>query len=109
MRLEPEPFEIKVLSAMVSSIKTSFWVNLPEFQLPAGSVYESIRTDITKAASGANAPDQMNPGVFADVLVGDVITGRSGRLWKGGSAAKVKFVMECVPTWLTVSIDFEYL
>jgi 1-acylglycerone phosphate reductase len=82
---------------MVGSIDTKFHSNSIPFSLPSNSSYRHIEQYIADTASGKHSPKGTDVNVFAEQLVGDVLKGRKGQVWRGNMASMTKWVSTWVP------------
>jgi 1-acylglycerone phosphate reductase len=106
LRLEMAPFGVKVITVITGSVYTRLMENSDAFELPQGSVFEPVGSHIEAMATGAHesAVSRITSDEYAEKLVGDVLKGCTGKIWRGGMATMVR-VMECVPASLTVCLD----
>lgn len=106
LRLELAPFGVKVITVMTGSVHTQLMQNAERFELPEGSLFAPVGSHIEAMATGAHesALIRVTGDEYAERLVGDVLKGYTGKVWRGGMATMVK-VMECLPSSLTVSLN----
>ncbi|KAF5857766.1 hypothetical protein ETB97_005297 [Aspergillus alliaceus] len=81
LRLELQPFNIRVISLVTGSVATN--KALPEIEA------RGVRKDISSKSA---------PADFAREVVKDVLGGASGPVWRGAIASIVKFVSKYMPT-----------
>lgn len=72
LRLELEPFNIKVINLMTGSVRSTFHDNAPTATLPPTSLYNVAKETVEKAMSGANAANGSDPDAWADQVVKDL-------------------------------------
>ena len=105
LRLEVEPFGVRVVTAMIGAVDTNFYKNEPAFYLPPGSMYSSIRDTIAEVARGTKSPPAMDADDFAEALVKKLMKkDTTGKLFEGGSAKANKWMPSFVSKMISVSI-----
>lgn len=100
LRLELEPLGVQVLTIMLGQVKTQIYTNTPVFYLPEGSPYEKIASAIARQDSGEMNLNNESAEVTARNLARDVMSGRSGKIWRGGLAGTVALALWLLPTRL---------
>ncbi|KAF2801484.1 NAD(P)-binding protein [Mytilinidion resinicola] len=106
LRLELEPFGIRVVDLRTGSVKTPFYDNQiggggPK--LPEESIYQIARERVEEAMSGTGPMEEAvdaktwAEGVVADLLDKGWFFGRPNRIWRGGNALVVRAVTQWVP------------
>lgn len=103
LRLELAPFGVTVVAVNTGGVKTNGLVNGLDFKLPPTSRYKSIEKEIAGRARGEDGLTRMEPSVYAEKVVGDILGSASGHIWRGGSATIVRFVISRLPAWIAVS------
>ena len=98
LRLELEPFGVRVVTVHAGVIKTRFEENMAEFYLPSSSRYSPIQKDVEGDAMNKNFPPGMDSTKFADYVAKDVIAGKNGKIWYGTMSAMVRYAHWMVPT-----------
>ncbi|KAI1366404.1 NAD(P)-binding protein [Xylaria arbuscula] len=104
LRLEMQPFHVKVITVMAGNVETQFWVDGSNFALPSDSLYTPIVTVITDAAAGTLSGRKSTPDSFSRDLLNIVTSGTAGIVWKGALAGSVKWVVKFMPTALVDKI-----
>ncbi|KAI0409136.1 NAD(P)-binding protein [Xylaria palmicola] len=104
LRLEMEPFHVKVITVMAGNVETRFWVDGSNFVLPPDSLYTPIVSVIADAAAGTLSGKRSSPESFARDLLRAVKAGGTGIVWKGALASSVRWVVKFMPTGLVDSI-----
>ena len=102
LRLELAPFNVRVLIVHAGVISTRFEQNMTEFSLGPNSLYQPIAEDVRKDSMNENFHEGMKPDIFADHVVRDVMSGKSGKIWWGTMAPMVKYAH-----WLTPTVLFD--
>jgi short-subunit dehydrogenase len=105
LRLELTPFNVKVLTVVTGAVATSFKANVPTPDLPPDSRYLPVRKHVEDSASGATVRGAMASDKYAEEVVEDVLSGATGKVWRGGSAGLAKFGKAWMPTWMLVSLS----
>jgi short-subunit dehydrogenase len=103
LALEMKPLGVKVIIVITGNIRTKWFSNSPRFELPEGSYYSSIGDRIGVFARGEQGHSEMEPEVYAEKVVGDVLDGAEGTIWRGAQSSIVRVAMAVVPSWLMVS------
>jgi 1-acylglycerone phosphate reductase len=102
MRLELEPFGIKVIDLKTGSVHTKFHANKQggNAVLPKNSIYDPIREE-TEKAMGNSFPDRMDLDVWSKLVVDDVLKrAPAAQIWRGKGAWEAWFSTTFVShTW----------
>ncbi|KAI9661446.1 MAG: hypothetical protein M1831_002968 [Alyxoria varia] len=102
LRLEVEPFGVRVVTAMIGAVNTNFYNNEPAFYLPPGSLYTSIRDTIAEVARGNKVPTPMDADEFAEALVKKLMKKETtGKLYEGSFAKATKWMASFVPRMIS--------
>ncbi|KAI1619905.1 1-acylglycerone phosphate reductase [Exophiala viscosa] len=104
LRLELEPFNIKVVDLRTGAVKTTFFANMGtryDTELPKDSIYKPIEGKISKMIGGELGPEFMDVDKWAARVVSDLSKQTPPReIWRGSDATKI-WLVSCLPTWLT--------
>ena len=103
LRLELAPFGVTVLTVNTGAVRTNGLVNGVNFTLPPSSRYKRIEKEVAARARGEDGTPRMEPSVYAEKVVGDVLRGCSGQVWRGGYAWAVRWVLSRLPSSVSVS------
>ncbi|KAL4875628.1 NAD(P)-binding protein [Aspergillus karnatakaensis] len=104
LRLELQPFGVRVVSLITGSVVTNI-LSQGDVTLPGDSLYHKARDEISRRASGGDRPkNSMQPEEFARAVVGDVLGGKAGAVWRGPLAGTVKVVTALTPGWVVDNI-----
>ena len=103
LRLEMAPFDVKVLNIVTGAISTNILLNGIDFELPRTSRYKNIEKEIAARARGEDGTPRMEPSVFAEKVVGDILGGANRHIWRGGYASIVRYTSYWFPFSLAVS------
>ena len=102
LRLEMEPFGVKVVTCITGAIKTNLFVNGPEHKLPSNSIYSPAQKQIAERASGEDVKSRSTASEFARDLVRDTLNGASGLIYRGKMSTMVRWMSAYMPTPLLV-------
>lgn len=104
LSLEMKPLGVRVLTVNSGLIKSNLTKNSPTFNLPADSLYESIRGDVAKRARMEDvALSGTEADVYAEGIVRDVLADKEGTVWRGAFASTLKWLQMVLPRSLLVS------
>ena len=101
--MELAPLGVNVLTVETGAVRSRGQINLPELNLPDSSRYLSIEKTIAGRARGEDGVSRMETRAYAAQVVGDVLNGSRGRIWRGGSALLVRLASTLFPAFLLVS------
>ncbi|KAK5246487.1 NADPH-dependent 1-acyl dihydroxyacetone phosphate reductase [Exophiala xenobiotica] len=104
LRIELAPLNVKVLTVVTGSIKTNIQQNSPKPQLPPTSRYRAAEKYLEKSRNDEIDHGACTPESFAQKVVGDVLGGATGKIWRGTHASTTRYVRYFVPMWLQDSI-----
>lgn len=102
LALEMKLLGVNVIIVITGNIRTRWFTNSPRFELPEGSYYSSIMDRIGVFARGEQGHPEMEPKVYAEKVVGDVLGGAEGTIWRGAQSSTIRIAMAIIPTWLLV-------
>ena len=104
LRLELQPLGVNVLTAMVGMVRSRFHDNLPPVVLPEDSFYRPVEKWIRATTQVEENMDkhQMPIDKFAEELVGDILGGKTGHIYKGGMSSTLRLFKWLMPTWMLV-------
>ena len=108
LRLELAPFNVKVVTIHTGAVNTNILSTGVDFKLPPTSKYKSIEKEIAARARGEDGTPRMEPSVYANKVVGDVLGGANGQIWRGGFASIVRFTSTWFPAYISVSRSQQY-
>ena len=102
-RLEMAPLGVKVVTVVTGVVKTSILEKNPEVHLPAGSAYTALEKNVSARSKGEDIKGTRMPSdTFAEKLVGDVLDGANGFVWRGQLASLVRLISALLPTFIMV-------
>lgn len=102
LRLELSPLNVKVLTVVTGAIATNIQTNAPRPKLPLGTNYRNAEGYLDKLRMGKLDFTVTNPDVFAQKVVGDVLSGAIGRVHRGANSSVTHWASHFMPTWLMV-------
>lgn len=99
MRMELEPLGVRVVTAVCGSVDTPMF-NRPggRMKLPETSHYYDIQETAFKERT-AHQGVSMNVDVFAEQVIGDILGGSKGQIWRGAFAGLVRIASLVFPQW----------
>lgn len=103
LRLELAPFGVKVVTVNTGAVRTNTLSSGTNFKLPTTSKYKGIEEEIAGRARGEDGTPRMEPSVYAEKVVGDVLGGANWQIWRGGYASIVRFTSSWFPASISVS------
>ncbi|KAK5626609.1 hypothetical protein RRF57_002324 [Xylaria bambusicola] len=84
LRLELEPFNIKVINLMTGGVRSTFHSNAPDAKLPPTSLYNVAKEPVERTMSGADAVNGSDPTQWADEVVKELSKRNPPHwVWKG--------------------------
>ncbi|KAF7181113.1 hypothetical protein CNMCM7691_000242 [Aspergillus felis] len=97
LRLEVQPFNIRVISLVTGSVATNV-MSHSNLTLPETSLYQKALPEIQARGVGKDVSHKSAPADFAREVVKDILGGASGPVWRGAMASMVKFMSKYMPT-----------
>jgi 1-acylglycerone phosphate reductase len=107
LRLELAPLGVRVVTCVTGIVDTNIMANAAQHELPKGSLYGAAADKIADRASGKELEgiSQSSPEQFAQRLVGQVLSGATGKVYPGKLSSVAWFVGKFLPTgWLDAMI-----
>ena len=84
LRLELQPFGIRVVNLLTGAVRSNFFSNIPSPTLPSTSAYSLAREAIERAMSGEDPADHTDPDQWAQQIVQAIDKSNpSFWVWKG--------------------------
>jgi 1-acylglycerone phosphate reductase len=102
LRLEMAPLGVRVLTVVTGIVKTNIAANGASRILSPDSYYLPAQKQIAERAEGADVQSHMNVDEYASRVVGDILGGSTGRIWRGKMATMVRLVSMYMPAFLVV-------
>ncbi|KAI1609492.1 oxidoreductase [Exophiala viscosa] len=100
LRLEMAPLGVKVVTVVTGSIETNIITNCPEPHLPPTSRYLAAKGALDKQYENKLDFKQATPDAFAKQVVGDVLGGAVGKVFRGPYAGTVRWASHIMPMWM---------
>ncbi|KAI9710658.1 MAG: hypothetical protein M1820_002491 [Bogoriella megaspora] len=97
LRMELAPFSVKVVTVMTGAVGSKTLATEKQFKVPPTSRYRSIEKVIAARARGEDGVPRMEPSVFAEKVVNDVLLGANWQIWHGGWASIVRYMSSWIP------------
>lgn len=106
MRHELKPLGINVVTVAAGMVQSAWYSNsIPSLTLPKDSYYHSVTEQINAGVRGdSNKESGTNVDVFAEQVVSDVLSGKSGYVYRGALSTVVKWVGSVAPRWFMVRL-----
>ncbi|PLB53811.1 NAD(P)-binding protein [Aspergillus steynii IBT 23096] len=108
LRLELQPFDVKVISLVTGSVSTNLLTH-SDIRLPEDSLYLKAADRIQARGAGQDVKSKDSPAAFAQKVVEDVLGGARGLVWRGKAASVICFLSKIAPMWFMVSHIFTSL
>lgn len=104
LRLELQPLGVEVVTVMVGMVKTRLHDNMSAVVLPETSYYKAVEDRVNEKTrvEGGMERWQMSIEKFAEEVLGDVLKGHSGHLYKGGMSSMLRLFTWLLPSWVMV-------
>lgn len=98
LRLELQPFDVRVLSVVTGAVQSMGQVGrFDEYKLPEDSMYKPIEAFIKDRAQGKDGIEREELMTYCNKVVSEITDGRAKKFWCGGSAGFARFVTSCMP------------
>ncbi|KIW19006.1 hypothetical protein PV08_03296 [Exophiala spinifera] len=97
LRLELAPLNVKILTVVTGSVKTQIHQNSPRLSLPQTSRYLAVSSHLEKRWNDEIDYDPSSPEDLARKVVGDVLGGSTGKIWRGRHASETRWVRFFMP------------
>ncbi|PYI24534.1 NAD(P)-binding protein [Aspergillus violaceofuscus CBS 115571] len=97
LRLELQPFNVRVISLVTGSVATNV-MSHSNLTLPESSLYLKALPEIQTRGVGKDVSNKTAPDDFAREVVKDILSGASGPVWRGAMAFTVRLISKYMPT-----------
>lgn len=97
MRTELAPLGVRVITGVIGAVHTPIHQRAGELNLPPRSYYRNLRDHINEILKGNNKPGAVNTDVVCQGIISDITGGKSGVIWRGGTASAVKILSWLLP------------
>ncbi|KAI7973237.1 hypothetical protein EIK77_004514 [Talaromyces pinophilus] len=107
LRLELQPFGVRVISVITGAVDTNIMKNSSVPKLPTTSRYYTAEKQIIDLALGNDndGVKRMSAEEFAGKVAGDVIGGANGKIWRGRYSSIARLFNVLMPTGVLVSLS----
>lgn len=96
LRLELKPLGVRVITGLIGGVETPIHQNAGDLVLPETSYYHSVKDVISEIHSGAKKAAQP-VDVTARAIAGDIVNGKSGRIWRGSFSSTLGWLASLLP------------
>lgn len=105
LRLELQPFGVRVVTVITGAVDTNIMRNSSVPKLPDTSRYLPAEKQIVDLAVGNDndGVKRMSAAEFAEKVANDVIGGANGKIWRGGYSSIARVFNVLMPTGVLVS------
>ncbi|KAJ3548354.1 hypothetical protein NM208_g1052 [Fusarium decemcellulare] len=107
LRLELAPLDVKVVTVIVGSIHTNLMRNSHTPQLPPTSQYLAAEKCFENFRNGVREYNVSEAEELAQSVVGDVLNGATGKIWRGANSSKTRWASHLLPTSMLDNILLE--
>jgi len=90
LRLELEPFKVKVTSVVTGAVDSKGLSYFQDWKLPETSLYKPLEALIASRARGNDGVQRASRADYADEVVSAIIKGDERKIWAGANAAGAK-------------------
>ncbi|XRM41189.1 hypothetical protein ABZX51_004477 [Aspergillus tubingensis] len=98
-RMELAPLGVRTITLMTGGVKTKFFDNYIQRQVPETSYYIGAKDAIQKMGDGSLQDSGVDRYAYASKVVQAVERKDSGKLWVGGGAVPAKWALWLLPQW----------
>jgi short-subunit dehydrogenase len=102
LNIELAVFGVKVVTVITGSVESNINATGSGFEPPPNSRYAGIEAAISNKAHGKDIPRQMKSQDYAEKVVGDILGGASGKIWRGGSSTLIRYSSPILPQSMVV-------
>ncbi|TVY51090.1 Short-chain dehydrogenase cctT [Lachnellula cervina] len=90
LRLKIEPFSVKVVQVVTGAVRSNGQTYFEDWKLPEDSLYKPIEALIANRARRGDGHPRVETEKYAKDVVDDIISGKTGKVWRGGNATSTK-------------------
>jgi 1-acylglycerone phosphate reductase len=91
--LEIEPFSVKIAQIVTGAVKSNGQTYFENWKLPEDSLYRYIEALIAHRVHGGDGHPREETGKYAKDVVDDILSGKTGKVWRGGDTISTKGAM----------------
>lgn len=100
LRIEMQPLGVKVITAVTGAVRTHAFDNAQKHALPQDSVYRAAEKEIETRMNGEDVFTASTTEEYARRLVGDVLGGKSGHVYRGKFATAIRILGAVLPEFV---------
>lgn len=106
LRMEMEPFDVKVVTAVTGGVQSNIAANSStRFEIPEDSIYRPIESDMVARLQTSQNHGTCPRDVYAKAVVSQVLQpSPPARIWKGKFTTMIWILNAFAPYWLTATI-----
>ncbi|KAF2971904.1 hypothetical protein GQX73_g1746 [Xylaria multiplex] len=104
MRTELAPLGVRVITGIIGAVQTPIHQRAGDLVLSEGSYYQNLRDHINEVRKGTTKPGAVDVASVCKTIVSDVDGEKRGIVWRGGTAAAVRFLSWLLPNGLWESV-----
>ncbi|KAI0142904.1 putative short-chain dehydrogenase/reductase [Xylariaceae sp. FL1272] len=97
MRTELAPLGVRVITGVIGAVHTPIHQRAGDLSLSDASYYGNLRDHINQVRQGSHKPGAVDPAILCKELVDDIVGGRTGIVWRGGTATSVRYLSWMLP------------
>ncbi|KAI1263147.1 putative short-chain dehydrogenase/reductase [Xylariaceae sp. FL1019] len=97
MRTELAPLGVRVITGIIGAVRTPIHKRAGDLSLSDGSYYSNLRDHINEVRQGSHKPGAVDPAILCEELVDDIVDGKTGIVWRGGTATGVRYLSWLLP------------
>ena len=90
--------------APVGAVHTPIHQRAGELNIPSTSYYQNLRDHINEVREGTTKPGAVDTDTVCKALIADITGGKSGVIWRGGTASAVRLLSWISPSSVWDSI-----
>jgi 1-acylglycerone phosphate reductase len=102
LRVEMAPLKVKVLTTIPGSIATNLHATGAGWEPQPNSKYAEIEEMIKDRAYNTKISGQTKSQDYAEKVVGDILGGATGKIWRGNGAAMTRYLSPVLPQSVVV-------
>jgi len=104
-RHELEPLGVRTITLLTCAVKTNFFENYHESNLPETSKYHGIQEFIHTLTDGSMQAKAISSKQYATKVVQEVDRGAAGQIWAGTDAFSARIAVSLLPNSIIVSFE----
>jgi 1-acylglycerone phosphate reductase len=104
LRVEMTPFGVNVVTVITGIVETNIMNNSLALEIPLNSRYAVAQKEILDRAQGKDVGSHMKSADYAERVVGDLLSGANGKIYRGQMASVVRYSSGYLPISIIVSV-----